>query len=105
MLGSFFDHFFVNFSCCFFDRFWVVLGCQNGAFLETEIDQHATYEFLIFIDFIYCVFHYFGALEGLMLVLYPFFFRIVFCIDFWSIWGSFWEALGGPNRSILASIF
>ena len=52
MFGSFFDHFFVYFSCCFFDRFWLVLGCQNGAFLESKIDQNATYEFLIFIDFI-----------------------------------------------------
>ena len=30
----------------------VVLGCQHGAFLESKIDQNATCEFLIFIDFL-----------------------------------------------------
>ena len=39
-------------SCCFFDRFGAVLGCQHGAFWEPKIDQNATYEFLIFIDFL-----------------------------------------------------
>ena len=29
------------------------MGCQHGAFLEPQIDQNATYEFLIFIDFIF----------------------------------------------------
>ena len=36
------------------------------------------------------------------------FFRFVFCIDFWSFFGSnlgsFWEAFGGQNRSFWASI-
>ena len=43
----------VKFSCCLFDRFGAVLGCQHGAFLESKIDQHATCEFLIFIDFLF----------------------------------------------------
>ena len=42
-------------------------------------------------------------LEGAIFVLYRFFFRFVFGIDFWSIFGailvSFWGALGSPNRS------
>ena len=29
-----------------------------------------------------------------MLFLYRFFFRIVFCIDVWSIWGRFWNHIG-----------
>ena len=50
--AHFFDLFCVKFSCCFFYRFLIVLGCQHGAFLEPKIDQNATCEFLIFIDFI-----------------------------------------------------
>ena len=47
--------------------------------------------------------------DGPKTVLFRFFFRFVFCIDFWSLFGailvSFWGALGSPNRSFLASIF
>ena len=61
-----------------------------------------------FLLIFYWFFHYFCILDHLMLVLYRFFFRIVFCIVFWSLWGSilesFWEALGDPNRSFLASL-
>ena len=106
-VGSFFLSFFDKFSCWFFGRFLIVLGCQHGAFLEPKINQNATYEFLIFIDFIF-VFPLLLRLGGSYVgFLYRFFLRIVFCIDFWSIWGSilepFWEPLGGPNRSFLAS--
>ena len=44
------------------------------------------------------------------MVLYQFFFRILFCIDFWLLFGAilipcFGGALGSPSRSFLASIF
>ena len=42
----------LSFRVDFLIVFLIVLGCQHGAFLEPKIDQHATYEFLIFIDFI-----------------------------------------------------
>ena len=51
-VGLFFRSFLCSFFVMFFDRFLIVLGCQHGAFLEPKIDQNATYEFLIFIDFI-----------------------------------------------------
>ena len=37
-VGSFFELFLVHFSCCFFDRFLVVLGCHFGSFLGAKID-------------------------------------------------------------------
>ena len=96
ILGSFFDHFFVNFSCCFFDRFWVVLGCQNGAFLETKIDQNATYEFLMFIDFL-LVFPLLLHLGG---VLCWFYIGSVFASFFASIFGRFGGRFGGHFGSL-----
>ena len=47
-----------------------------------------------FLLILYWFFHYFCVLGGLMLVLYRFFLRIVFCIDFWSIWDRFWSPFG-----------
>ena len=55
--------FCVAFSCCFLDRFLVVLGCQHGAFLESKIDQNATCKLLIFIVFL-LVFKAFLRLGG-----------------------------------------
>ncbi len=50
----------------------------------------------------------FYVLEGVNLVLFRFFFRSVFCIDVWSvfgsIWVSFWEGFGGSSRSFWALI-
>ena len=47
-------------------------------------------------------------LEGAIFVLYRFFFRFVFGIDFWSIFGailvSFWGAFGSPNQSFFSFI-
>ena len=83
--------FFVNCSCCFFDRFWVVLGCQNGAFLESKIDQNATYEFLIFIDFL-LVFPLLLHLGG---VLCWFYIGSVFASFFASIFDRFGGRFGG----------
>ena len=95
-VGSFFDYFFVYFSCCFFDRFWFVLGCQNGAFLESKIDQNATYEFLIFIDFL-LVFPLLLHLGG---VLCWFYIGSVFASFFASIFGRFGGRFGGHFGSL-----
>ena len=48
----FFQFVFGSFFVLFFYRFVFVLGCQHGAFLEPNIDQHAIYECLMLIDFI-----------------------------------------------------
>ena len=87
----FFRSFFCSFFGCFFDRFWVVLGCQNGAFLETKIDQNATYEFLIFIDFL-LVFPLLLHLGG---VLCWFYIGSVFASFFASIFDRFGGRFGG----------
>ena len=102
MLGSFFDNFFVYFSCCFFDRFWLVLGCQNGAFLESKIDQNATYEFLIFIDFI-LGFPLFlrlgGSYVGSISFLFSHRFLHRFLVDLGVILGAF-----GESKSVIFGI-
>ena len=94
--------FLLSFRDEFLIVFIIVLGCQHGAFLEPKIDQHATYEFLIFIDFI-LVFPLLLRLGGSYVgSISVFFLASFFCIVFWSIWGSilelFGEPLGGPNR-------
>ena len=72
MLSSLFGLFFVFFSCCFFVRFWVVLGGHFGSFLEAKSRQNA------------CCF--------------LFFFRVVFLFVFGSFRGAFWELFGCQNR-------
>ena len=42
-LSQVFVIFLVLFSCCFFVRFGVVLGCHFGAFWEAKSTQNATY--------------------------------------------------------------
>ena len=115
MLGSFLGHvglffrsFFRSFFVMFFGsflgrfgvRFWVVFGGQIGSNFEYVI----FWCLLIFLRF----FNGFCTSEGVIFVLCRFFFRFVFCIDFWSLFGpilgSFWEALGGPNPSFWPSI-
>ena len=85
----------------------IVLGCQHGAFLEPKIDQHATYEFLILIDFL-LVFplllrlggSYVGTASLLFLLRFWYRFLVDLGVDLGVILGAF----GGPNRSFLASI-
>ena len=107
-VGSFFKLFFVQFSCWFVDRFLIVLGVPTwgvfGAKNRSKCDLWVFDVYWFYIGFSTT----FASWGGLMLVRCWFFFRIVFCIDFLSIWGSilepFWEPLGGPNRYFLALI-
>ena len=68
----------------------VVLGCQRGAFLEPKIDQHATYEFLIFIDFAFV----FPLLLRLGRVLCWFSIGSFFASFLALIFGRFWGRFG-----------
>ena len=105
-VGSFFELFFVKFSCWFFDRFLIVLGCQHGAFLEPKIDQNATYEFLIFIDFILVfplLLHLGGSYVGSMLVLFSHRFSHRFFVDLGVDFGALQGAFGG-SKSIIFGI-
>ena len=91
----------------FFVRFFVVLGCRFGTFLEPKIDQNATYEFFLLI--FHWFYHYFcilgGSYVGSISVLFSHRFLHRFLVDLGSILEPFWGPLGGPNRSFLASIF
>ena len=105
-VGSFFDLFFVLFSCCFFVRFLIVLGCQHGAFLEPQIDQNATYELLIFIEFILffpLFLHLGGSYVGSMLVLFSHRFLHRFLVDLGIDFGALLGAFGG-SKSIIFGI-
>ena len=88
-------HSWVRFLFCFFVRFWVVLGCQNGAFWEVKIDQHATCEFLMFIDFL-LVFPLLLRLAGSYVGSISVLFSLCLLVRFWVVlgcdFGSFWEA-------------
>ena len=105
-VGSFFELFCVKFSWWFFDRFLIVLGCQHGAFLEPKIDQNATYEFLIFIDFILVfplLLHLGGSYVGSMLVLFSHRFLHRFLVDLGIDFGALLGAFGG-SKSIIFGI-
>ena len=113
---GYFGLFFRCFCCCFFGfvfgSFWgVILGCflvMLGSFfvfvfircsyaVVSRISEAPLDFGVIFLDKL--------SLRRLQNEL---FFRFVFCIDFWSffgsILGSFWEAFWGQNRSFWASI-
>ena len=93
-------------SCWFFDRFLIVLGCQHGVFLEPKIDQNATYEFLIFIDFILVfplLLHLGGSYVGSMLVLFSHRFLHRFLVDLGIDFGALLGAFGG-SKSIIFGI-
>ena len=83
LFSSYIASFFASFLASIFGRFLVRFWCYFGGLLGLQIDHFS--------------------------VFYRVLFSFVFCIDFWSIlapiWGSFWEALGGPSRSFWASIF
>ena len=76
------------------------MGCQHGAFLEPKIDQHATYEFLIFIDFIF-VFPLLLRLEGSYVgstsVLFAHRFTHRFLVDLGIDFEALLGAFGGLN--------
>ena len=107
MLALFPIFFLFFFRVVFWIVFWSFWGANMGRFWSPKSINMRLVSFW-FLLFLYWFLNHFCILGGLMLVLYRFFFRIVFCIDFWSIWGSFcgsfWEALGGPNGLFLASI-
>ena len=102
---SFFCSFFVLLFCSFFDRFGVPFGGVFGA----KMGSKRVYVIFGFSLNVHWLLYVFCDLEGAIFVSFRDFFRFVFCIDFWSffgsILGSFWEAFGSPNRSFLASIF
>ena len=97
--------FFVLIFCSFWGRFgvrfWDVFGAQIGSTCVYVIFCFL----LIFLRF----FNVFCVSEGVILVLFRFFFRFVFGIHFLSffgsILGSLWEAFESPTRSFQASIF
>ena len=132
--GLFFRSFFVNLSCCFFDRFWVVLGCHFGSFLGAKIDPRRAKlgsRRLLKRYFLKKVnFHEIpvkpmknqkqspqerpqndprSPQDGPKTILKRCFFRIDFCLRFWSVLGPilvpFRRHFRSPNRSFLASMF
>ena len=105
-VGSFFELFFVQFSCWFFDRFLIVLGCQHGVFLEPKIYQNATYEFLMFIDFILVfplLLRLGGSYVGSISVLFAHRFLHRFLVDLGVDFGALLGAFGG-SKSIIFGI-
>ena len=64
ILESFFGLFFVLFSSCFLVRFWVVLGCFWGAFLEPKSDFFLSFFRSFFVLFFCSFFCRFGVLFG-----------------------------------------
>ena len=105
-VGSFLDICLVLFSCCFFDRFLIVLGCQHGAFLEPKIDQHATYEFLMFIDFLLffpILLRLGGSYVGSISVLFSHCFLHRFLVDLGVDFGVILGGFGG-SKSVIFGI-
>ena len=105
-VDSFFELFFVKCSCWFFDRFLIVLGCQHGALLEPKINQNATYEFLIFIDFILVfplLLRLGGSYVGSISVLFAHRFLHRFLVDLGIDFGALLGAFGG-SKSIIFGI-
>ena len=90
----------------FFDRFGAVLGCQHGAFLEPKINQNATYELLIFIDFILVfplLLRLGGSYVGSISVLFAHRFLHRFLVDLGIDFGALLGAFGG-SKSIIFGI-
>ena len=94
-----------------FGRSWGILGRSLGhlgavlALLGRFWGGREMKKTLIFLWF----FNTFCVLRGAKLVLFWFFFRIIFCIDFWSILGSIlgpcWAHFGNQNWSFWGPIF
>ena len=104
----FFFLFFCSFFVLIFDCFLIVLGCQHGAFLEPKIDQNATYEFLIFIDFLLVfplLLRLGGSYVGSISVLFSHRFLHRFLVDLEVDFGALWGAFGGSKSVILGIDF
>ena len=84
--------------CCFFVRFWVVLGCHFGAFLEPTSDQNPYMSFLIFIDFslFFAIIFSFGRVLCSSYVgsFFGSFFASIFGRFLGRFWGHFGRLLG-----------
>ena len=83
LFSSYIASFFASFLASIFGRFLVRFWCHFGGLWGVQIDH-------------------FSVLDR---VLFSFVFFHRFLVDFGSILGSFWEALGSPSRSFWASIF
>ena len=102
ILGPCWVLFSVFFSFFFRVDFWIVLGPFWGAILGRFWSEHWV-KMRICVFRVLLIFRWFFngfcVSEGVMFVLFRFFFRFVFGIDFWSFFGpisgSFWEAFGG----------
>ena len=84
----------------------IVLGCQHGAFLEPKIDQNATYEFLIFIDFILVfplLLRLGGSYVGSISVLFSHRFLHRFLVDLGVDFGVILGGFGG-SKSVIFGI-
>ena len=85
ILWSFWSLFSLFFLFFFRDDFllvfWSFWGAKMGRFWSQKSINVRLMSFCFLLIF-YWFFHYFCVLGGLMLVLYLFFFRILFCIDF-----------------------
>ena len=88
-----------------FGSFWNAI---LGRFWSPNRIKMRICDYLIFIGFL-MFFNVFCVSKGVMFVLFRFFFRFVFGIDFLLFFGSilwsFREAFGSPTWSFLASIF
>ena len=99
---TFFCSVFVLICWSFFHRFRV----PTWGVLEPKIDQNATYELLIFIDFILVfqlLLHLGGSYVGSMLVLLPHRFLHRFLVDLGIDFGALLGAFGG-SKSIIFGI-
>ena len=85
MLASFLVLFFVLFSWSFLVRFWVVLGCDFGSFLEPKLDQNPC---MLFDDF-YWFSLGFSMIFALRRVLFSSYVGSFFASFFASIFGRF----------------
>ena len=87
-----------------FDRF----GVPTWGVLEPKIDQHATYEFLMFIDFILVfplLLHLGGSYVGSISVLFAHRFLHRFLVDLGIDFGALLGAFGGSKSSIFGIDF
>ena len=98
MLALFSNFFLLSFRADFVYRFLIVLGCQHGAFLEPKINQNATYEFLMFIDFtlvLPLLLRLGGSYVGSISVLFAHRFLHRFLVDLGIDFGALLGAFGG----------
>ena len=106
MLALFSNFFLLSFRVDFLIVFWSFWGANMGRFWSQKSIKMRLMSFW-FLLILYWFFHYFCVLGGLMLVLYRFFLRIVFCIDFLVDLGiDFGALLGafGGSKSIIFGI-